>query len=180
MRSSAPISTRRSTPRVNNTRGVSRHARARLAAGAVTCVALAACKSPPPGQPGPEAQAVETITFAPVLQVDLAKFTRTKSGAYFRDVVPGTGAAAAIDRTLSVKYTISMPSGSVVEIQNTPLSFTLGPAVIRGWREGLSGMKVGGKRTIVVPPSLGYGDKAHGTIPPQSTLVFEIELLSVR
>ena len=144
------------------------------------CVALAACKSAPPGQPAPEPQPVETITFAPVLQVDLAKFTRTRSGAYYRDVVPGTGPTAAIDRIISVKYTVSMPSGTVVEIQNTPLSVTLGPAVIRGWREGLSGMKVGGKRTIVVPPSLAYGDKVHGTIPPQSTLVFEIELLSVR
>jgi FKBP-type peptidyl-prolyl cis-trans isomerase len=146
----------------------------------VTCVALAACKSSPPARPTPEPPALETMAFAPILDVDLAKFTRTKSGAYFRDVVPGTGPAATTDRIISVKYSISMPSGTVVEIQNAPVSFTLGPEVIRGWREGLSGMKVGGKRIIVVPPSLGYGDRIHGTIPPQSTLVFEIELLSVR
>lgn len=130
--------------------------------------------------PTPEPQTIETMTFAPVLQVDLAQFTRTRSGAYYRDVVPGTGVTALIDRVISVKYTISMPTGTVVEIQNTPLIVTLGPDVIRGWREGLTGMRAGGTRTIIVPPSLAFGDKVHGTIPPRSTLVFEIELLSVR
>ena len=56
----------------------------------------------------------------------------------------------------------------------------LGTGVIRGWREGLPGMRAGGIRIIIVPPELGYGNRAYGAVPPQSTLVFEIELVSVR
>jgi FKBP-type peptidyl-prolyl cis-trans isomerase len=120
------------------------------------------------------------MTFAPVLEIDLAKFTRTRYGAYYRDLTVGTGAVAGIGRVISVRYTVSLPSGTVVEIEKMPVSFTLGADVIRGWREGLPGMKAGGTRTIIVPPSLAYGAKDHGPIPGQSTLVFEIELLSVR
>jgi len=153
-----------------------------MVAGAVMCVAPAACNTPSAGSspPTPAQPAIEAMTFAPVLQLDIARFTRTRSGAYYRDLTLGTGAVAVMDRTVSVRYSISLPDGTVVELQNTAVDLTLGIDVIRGWREGVPGMKAGGVRTLIVPPSLGYGAKAHGPIPGQSTLIFEIQLLGVR
>ena len=153
-----------------------------MVVGAVTCVALAACNGSHSAQsaPTPERAVIDTMTFAPVLDVDLARFTRTRSGAYYRDDVRGSGAVAATDRRLTVKYVVSLPTGTVVETQTAPIDVILGPSVIRGWREGVPGMRAGGTRTIVVPPELAYGRSAHGSIPGQSTLIFEIQVLNVR
>src|SRR5690348_2373724 len=92
--------------------------------GAALCAALIACggASPPSTAPAP---ASETIVFAPSLGIDLATFTKTKSGAWYRDVVRGTGAVAALDRTLTMKYVVSLPSGSVVETQAAPVELKL-------------------------------------------------------
>jgi FKBP-type peptidyl-prolyl cis-trans isomerase FkpA len=105
------------------------------------------------------------------------------------DVRVGTGAAAASGNTLSVNYTgwvydASQPEqkGAKFEssIGSTPLSFVLGAGqVIPGWDQGIPGMRVGGLRRLVIPPSLAYGGTRNGPIPPNATLVFEVELLSV-
>jgi FKBP-type peptidyl-prolyl cis-trans isomerase FkpA len=105
------------------------------------------------------------------------------------DLLLGTGDVAATGSVLTVNYTgwlydPSKPDNKGLQfdtsIGKTPFTFTLGTAsVINGWDKGLVGMKVGGIRRLVVPPSLGYGDIRNFSIPPYSTLVFEIELVSV-
>ena len=100
------------------------------------------------------------------------------------DTVIGTGATATTGKMVHVHYTGMFPDGKVFDSslpRNEAFSFPLGAGhVIRGWDEGVAGMKVGGKRKLTVPPHLGYGAKgAGGVIPPNATLVFEVELLGV-
>ena len=107
------------------------------------------------------------------------------------DLTPGTGTAAAANLNLTVDYTGWLYDPSKVDskglvfdttIGKTPFTFTLGVGqVIAGWDQGLVGMKVGGVRRLVIPPSLGYGNQPApgGKIPAGSTLVFEIELLGI-
>ena len=100
------------------------------------------------------------------------------------DVKIGTGAEATTGKTVTVNYVGRLANGQ--EFDNSykrgePFTFTLGKGqVIPGWDKGIVGMKVGGTRTLVVPPSLGYGDQAAGPIPAHATLLFQIELLSVK
>lgn len=106
------------------------------------------------------------------------------------DLVVGTGTEAATGNTVTVDYTgwlydLTAPNqhGAPFDssIGGTPFEVTLGlNQVIKGWEQGLPGMKVGGTRRLVVPPSLAYGDARRGSIPPNATLVFEITLLDVR
>lgn len=94
------------------------------------------------------------------------------------DLVVGTGATAAAGNTLSVNYVGTFTNGSTFD--SGQFSFVLGAGqVIQGWDQGLVGMKVGGKRKLTVPPSLGYPN-GQGSIPPNTTLVFVVDLLSVR
>lgn len=99
------------------------------------------------------------------------------------DMVVGTGATAAAGDTVTVHYVGSFTSGQVFESSyaaNRPFTFRLGTgAVIQGWDQGVPGMRVGGKRRLTIPPHLGYGSQPVGPIPANSTLVFEIELLSI-
>ena len=100
------------------------------------------------------------------------------------DEVVGTGTEAVPGKTVSVNYTGTLTNGTKFDSsydRNQPFSFTLGGGqVIKGWDEGVVGMKVGGKRKLVIPPELGYGNQVVSTIPANSALVFEIELLSVQ
>jgi FKBP-type peptidyl-prolyl cis-trans isomerase FkpA len=106
------------------------------------------------------------------------------------DVRVGTGDDAVAGRTLTVNYTGWLYDASKTDhkglqfdssVGKSPFSFTLGNAqVIRGWDQGVAGMKVGGLRQLVIPPSLAYGDTRRGSIPPNSTLVFDIELVAVQ
>lgn len=106
------------------------------------------------------------------------------------DVIVGTGSEAAGGSVLVVHYTgwlynASQPNQQGPQFDSsvgqTPFTFTLGfGQVIAGWDVGLVGMKVGGRRRLVVPPSLGYGDVRTGPIPPNSTLLFEVELLEIQ
>jgi len=102
-----------------------------------------------------------------------------------KDTVVGTGAEAKSGDTVSVLYTGSLDDGTVFDASskhgNEPFSFTLGSGkVIQGWDLGLVGMKVGGKRTLVIPAELAYGERSvGGIIPANSTLHFTVELLSV-
>ena len=105
------------------------------------------------------------------------------AGVIVNDIVAGGGVEVKQGDLLSVHYILSLSDGT--QIQNSkdfgvPFQFVLGAGeVIQGWEQGFSGMKVGGVRTIVIPPELAYGDQAAGPIPPNSTLVFTVELVDV-
>ena len=106
-------------------------------------------------------------------------------GLKYTDDQVGTGAEAVSGKTVVVHYTGWLLDGTKFDSsrdKNQPFSFPLGGGrVIQGWDEGVAGMKVGGKRTLVIPPGLGYGARgAGGVIPPNATLKFEVELLDVR
>jgi peptidylprolyl isomerase len=102
-----------------------------------------------------------------------------------KDLIKGTGAAAASGDQVAVNYVGALTSGKVFDAswKDTPgkaFVFTIGAGtVISGWEEGVVGMKVGGRRELIIPPSLGYGAAAEGSIPKNSTLVFVIDLLKV-
>jgi FKBP-type peptidyl-prolyl cis-trans isomerase FkpA len=109
---------------------------------------------------------------------------KTASGLQIEELVVGTGAAAASGQKVSVHYTGWLTNGTKFDSskdRNEAFVFGLGRGqVIRGWDEGVQGMKVGGKRKLTIPPELGYGSRgAGGVIPPNATLVFEVELLAV-
>ncbi|HEU0012584.1 MAG TPA: FKBP-type peptidyl-prolyl cis-trans isomerase [Longimicrobium sp.] len=111
--------------------------------------------------------------------------TTTPSGLQYRDDVVGTGAEARAGNRVAVHYTGTLENGSKFDSSHDrgqAFVFDLGAGrVIRGWDEGVQGMKVGGKRHLVIPPELGYGSRAMGNvIPANSTLVFDVELLDVR
>lgn len=101
------------------------------------------------------------------------------------DIKVGTGAEAVSGKKITVNYTGTLTDGTKFDSSlnpgRTPFSFTLGAGeVIKGWDQGFNGMKVGGKRKLTIPPELGYGAQgAGGTIPPNATLIFEVELLGV-
>lgn len=99
------------------------------------------------------------------------------------DLKVGDGQEAVSGKTIKVHYTGTLTNGSKFDSsldRNIPFEFTLGAGqVIKGWDQGLLAMKVGGKRKLTIPPDLGYGSRAVGSIPANSTLVFEVELLEV-
>jgi FKBP-type peptidyl-prolyl cis-trans isomerase FkpA len=112
----------------------------------------------------------------------------TDSGLQYDDTVLGTGDEAAAGQGVSVHYTGWLYNDGAKgakfdssKDRNEPFSFDLGAGrVIRGWDEGVQGMRVGGTRVLVIPPELGYGARgAGGVIPPNATLMFEVELLDI-
>ena len=124
-----------------------------------------------------------TTTFAAALAVDLGRMTHTASGLYYKDLVVGTGARADSGKTVSVHYTGYLADGTMFETstKGTPIEFPLGMGrVVQGWDQGLPGMKVGGKRQLVIPAALGYGDMGSGPIPAGAIMVFTVELMGVK
>ena len=128
------------------------------------------------------------ITISLVATVAMAEKITTKSGLTYEDNAVGSGTEAAAGRRVSVHYTGWLynngTKGSKFDSsvdRGKPFSFNLGAGrVIKGWDEGVAGMKEGGKRTLIIPPDLGYGSRgAGGAIPPNATLLFEVELLGV-
>ena len=136
--------------------------------------------TPPPTSSGnPEDQ-----TYAPALDVDLSAMQRRSSGLYVQDLTVGSGTEAPTSgRSVVVHYTGWLPNGTKFDSsrdRGQTFTFVVGKGdVIRGWDEGVPGMKVGGKRKLVIPASLAYGSTARGSIPANSVLVFDVELISV-
>ncbi len=108
----------------------------------------------------------------------------TASRLQYWDLKTGNGATAAPGNTVSVHYTGWLSDGTKFDSsldRSQPFQFRLGAGrVIKGWDEGVAGMKVGGKRQLRIPPALGYGANGTGPIPPNATLVFDVELLDVK
>jgi len=110
---------------------------------------------------------------------------KTASGLEYIETEAGTGAQAEAGKNVSVHYTGRLQDGTVFDSsvsRGVPITFPLGAGrVIKGWDEGIALMKVGGKAQLIIPPELGYGASgAGGVIPPNATLIFDVELVNVK
>lgn len=156
-------------------------------------VAMAGCdvrdrgKTERPADGGDEhVESAVPAEFAESLGVDLEAMRLTPSGLYIQDLVEGRGLAARSGHVVVVHYTGWLPNGEQFDSSRDggeARSFQLGARrdVISGWEEGVTGMRIGGTRRLVVPPHLGYGARGvPGAIPPNATLVYEFELLEIR
>jgi len=134
-----------------------------------------------------EVELVDILQGAPAAPTKLneADYQTTATGLKYYDFVVGTGAAPQKGKQVIVHYTGWLADGKKFDSsldRGEPFAFAIGVGqVIRGWDEGVMGMKVGGKRQLLIPPDLGYGTSgAGGVIPPNATLIFEVELLEVK
>ncbi|MDA1081660.1 MAG: FKBP-type peptidyl-prolyl cis-trans isomerase [Gemmatimonadetes bacterium] len=147
----------------------------------VVLVALA-CTSCTFESPLAPALDVEHTTFASSLGIDLTTMTKTASGLYYQNVTVGAGAPTAAGNHVTVHYSGYLANGTEFDssIGKTPFGFTLGAEqVIKGWDEGMLGVRVGGTRKLVIPSELAYGGGSVGAIPPNSVLVFTVQLISI-
>jgi len=143
----------------------------------VLAFALAGCGDDSTGPKDPA-----DLNFAPSLGVNLAEMTKTASGVYYKDLVVGQGTEVSTGDRLTVHYTGWLHDGTKFDSsvdRNEPYTFTLDNNVIPGWQDGVPGMRVGGKRKLVIPPNLAYGSQGQGVIPPNATLVFDVEMLAI-
>ncbi len=114
---------------------------------------------------------------------DTSDMVNRPSGLLIKVLKPSLGPMAIVGTKVTVNYTGALANGTVFDssVGRDPFTFVLGSGqVIQGWEEGLDGMHVGEIRKLIIPPALGYGAKGQGPIPPNATLVFTIELLSVK
>jgi FKBP-type peptidyl-prolyl cis-trans isomerase FkpA len=157
----------------------------RLRRGAllIPVVLLSACAEAPPPRAAVSGDPQE-LTFAPALKVTLDSTELRPSGLYVHDLAVGSGAVADSMSTVEVHYTGWLADGTKFDSsreQPNGYRFTVGVGqVIGAWDEGIRGMRVGGKRQLIVPPKLGYGDIGMPPdIPRMATLVFEVELMGI-
>jgi FKBP-type peptidyl-prolyl cis-trans isomerase FkpA len=143
-------------------------------------VLLAACnKDKPSAAPG---SAPTSAAAAPAI----AKASAPAGGLVVEEIKAGDGPVATTGKVVSVHYTGKLTDGTKFDSSydhpgQQPIEFPLGAGrVIKGWDQGLEGMKVGGKRKLTIPPQLGYGERGMGPIPPNATLVFDVELMGAR
>jgi len=124
-------------------------------------------------------------TPTPASTPETGKIIELEGGLKTQDLVVGSGAETIYGKKISVNYVGTLADGKKFDSsydRGTPFQFVLGAGqVIQGWELGVAGMKVGGKRKLIIPPALGYGDRniGNGLIPSNSTLIFEVELLGV-
>ena len=120
---------------------------------------------------------IEDTEFAASLGIDLSRMT-LKGGVYIEDLQVGTGDPVGEGVWVEVAYTGWLSNGT--EFDSGSFSFPVGVGqVVPGFDEGVDGMRVGGKRKMIIPPALGYGDRATGSIPPGSILIFDVEVLAI-
>jgi FKBP-type peptidyl-prolyl cis-trans isomerase len=144
----------------------------------VVCLSQSACAEP----------TTAPVQYAKPPEFDPDKAVKTPSGLKYIDLKEGTGPEAKVGDAVEVHYTGWLYNEDAVGWKfdssrkaGKPFPFTIGGKVIRGWNEGVPGMKVGGHRMLIIPPDLAYGkDGAPPDIPPNSTLLFEVELLRIR
>lgn len=151
---------------------------------ALLAAPLVACGTDEETFTAPEAVPIESATFASALGVNLSASTKTPAGLYYRDLTVGTGPTIAAGQRVSVRYTGWLTNGQQFDSNVSSselLEFQLGAGrLIPGFEQGVQGMRVGGRRQIIVPPSLGYGPGGAGPIPGNAILVFNVEVVSVR
>ena len=127
---------------------------------------------------------IEEASFAAALGVNLANMTKMSNGVYFQDIPAGNGATVVAGNHLTVHYTGYFTNGTSFDtsVGKAAFGFTIGAnprQVIEGWDTGLIGMKVGGTRKLVIPSALAYGSGGFTGIPPNSILVFNVQLVSI-
>lgn len=163
----------------------------------VTCLALAALlfaggcaesttsQKPAEKAPVTSGAPATSTSGAPAAAAADGKMVKTASGLQYIDTVEGKGASPAAGQTVVVHYTGWLLDGKKFDSsvdREKPFEFVIGQGqVIKGWDEGVASMKVGGKRTLVIPAELGYGSRgAGGAIPPNATLKFDVELIAIK
>lgn len=145
--------------------------------------ALSACQATPQ-QATPPATTPVVITPAPTPAVASDGMMTAASGLQYQDITVGTGKKPGFNQKVRIAYVGKLANGLKFDSGSNDFKLGVGE-VIKGWDQGIVGgggvepMREGGKRKLIIPPALGYGDKAMSTIPPNSTLIFEVELLRV-
>ncbi len=122
---------------------------------------------------------VRAATFAPDLKVVLDSARRLESGAYVLDLAVGAGAALDSERSVTLQFAVWLPNGTQIQSLTPPAKLSLGNGILlQGVEEAMAGMKVGGRRRVILPPSLGYGDQPTGPIPANSVLIIDVTLVA--
>jgi FKBP-type peptidyl-prolyl cis-trans isomerase FkpA len=145
---------------------------------AVSLVAVLAAACSGSGDTPATAPTIEQTTFASSLGIDLTTFTRTATGLYYKDLNVGTGTQVATGQNVTTNYVGWLTNGTQFDAGSIQFIFGAGQ-VVAGWDQGLGGMKVGGARMLIVPPSLGYGASGRGNVPGNSIMVFRVSILSI-
>lgn len=144
----------------------------------IAAPAVITCGPPPPAEPIPQ------DAFAPELGIVLDRMERTESGLYTQTLRRGHGEAAEAGDNVVVHYEGWLPDGTKFEssrARHEPIEIPLGMGVvIDGWDEGIEGMRVGELRRLVIPPELGYGRRGSGAVPPNTPIVFQVELMGIK
>jgi len=139
--------------------------------------AATACAIPP-------AAPIPQDAFASELGIELSLMERTETGLYIQTLRRGQGAVANVGHNVVVHYEGWLPDGTKFEssrARHEPIEIPLGmDVVIDGWDEGIVGMRVGELRRLVIPPELGYGRQGSGAVPPNTPIVFQIELMGIK